>query len=129
MLVVDFRLDSVSYSDAPAANTGTQPPNVLSAPLTSTPQTAGIFIVPTKLSSKTPGSTMTMIVSVSPYRYAGSRPRGDKLITPSAFKPNTTNVLVSNLWCNGSHGISVGSLGQVGWLVFTTFVKELTGST
>ncbi|KAK0205301.1 glycoside hydrolase family 28 protein [Desarmillaria ectypa] len=29
-----------------------------------------------------------------------------------SFKPNTTNVLVSNLNCNGSHGISVGSLGQ-----------------
>lgn len=29
-----------------------------------------------------------------------------------SFKPNVTNVLVSNLNCNGSHGISVGSLGQ-----------------
>ncbi|KAG7451641.1 glycoside hydrolase family 28 protein [Guyanagaster necrorhizus] len=29
-----------------------------------------------------------------------------------SFKPNTTNVLVSNLSCNGSHGVSVGSLGQ-----------------
>ncbi|THV02244.1 glycoside hydrolase family 28 protein [Dendrothele bispora CBS 962.96] len=29
-----------------------------------------------------------------------------------AFKPNATNVLVSNLDCSGSHGISVGSLGQ-----------------
>ncbi|KAF8806610.1 glycoside hydrolase family 28 protein [Phlegmacium glaucopus] len=29
-----------------------------------------------------------------------------------AFKPNTTNVLVENLDCTGSHGISVGSLGQ-----------------
>ncbi|KIY69001.1 glycoside hydrolase family 28 protein [Cylindrobasidium torrendii FP15055 ss-10] len=29
-----------------------------------------------------------------------------------AFKPNATNVLVSNLDCTGSHGISVGSLGQ-----------------
>ncbi|KAL0955744.1 hypothetical protein HGRIS_001959 [Hohenbuehelia grisea] len=29
-----------------------------------------------------------------------------------AFKPNATNVLISNLQCNGSHGISVGSLGQ-----------------
>ncbi|CAL1711769.1 unnamed protein product [Somion occarium] len=29
-----------------------------------------------------------------------------------SFKPNSTNVLVSNLSCNGSHGISVGSLGQ-----------------
>lgn len=29
-----------------------------------------------------------------------------------SFKPNSTNILVSNLWCNGSHGVSVGSLGQ-----------------
>lgn len=29
-----------------------------------------------------------------------------------SFKPNSTNVLVQNMWCNGSHGISVGSLGQ-----------------
>ncbi|KAH8723772.1 pectin lyase fold/virulence factor [Phaeosphaeriaceae sp. PMI808] len=29
-----------------------------------------------------------------------------------SFKPNSTNVVVQNLWCNGSHGISVGSLGQ-----------------
>ncbi|KAJ7702221.1 pectin lyase fold/virulence factor [Mycena rosella] len=29
-----------------------------------------------------------------------------------SFKVNSTNILVSNLNCNGSHGISVGSLGQ-----------------
>ncbi|GLB37346.1 putative glycoside hydrolase family 28 protein [Lyophyllum shimeji] len=29
-----------------------------------------------------------------------------------AFKPNATNILVANLNCTGSHGISVGSLGQ-----------------
>jgi len=29
-----------------------------------------------------------------------------------AFKPNSTNILVSNLTCTGSHGISVGSVGQ-----------------
>ncbi|KAJ3835545.1 pectin lyase fold/virulence factor [Lentinula raphanica] len=29
-----------------------------------------------------------------------------------SFKPNSTNILVSNLDCTGSHGISVGSLGQ-----------------
>lgn len=29
-----------------------------------------------------------------------------------SFKPNATNILVSNLTCSGSHGISVGSLGQ-----------------
>ncbi|KDQ56478.1 glycoside hydrolase family 28 protein [Jaapia argillacea MUCL 33604] len=29
-----------------------------------------------------------------------------------SFKPNSTNMIISNLHCNGSHGISVGSLGQ-----------------
>lgn len=29
-----------------------------------------------------------------------------------SFKPNSTYILVEGLWCNGSHGISVGSLGQ-----------------
>ncbi|KAI1881556.1 hypothetical protein JX265_000382 [Neoarthrinium moseri] len=29
-----------------------------------------------------------------------------------SFKPNSTNVLVQSLFCNGSHGVSVGSLGQ-----------------
>ncbi|PWN46610.1 pectin lyase-like protein, partial [Violaceomyces palustris] len=29
-----------------------------------------------------------------------------------SFKPNSTEILVQNLNCNGSHGISVGSLGQ-----------------
>lgn len=29
-----------------------------------------------------------------------------------SFKPNTTETIVQNLHCNGSHGISVGSLGQ-----------------
>jgi galacturan 1,4-alpha-galacturonidase len=29
-----------------------------------------------------------------------------------SFKPNSTNVVVQNLVCDGSHGISIGSLGQ-----------------
>ncbi|KAI0602621.1 glycoside hydrolase family 28 protein [Biscogniauxia sp. FL1348] len=29
-----------------------------------------------------------------------------------SFKPNSTNIVVQGLFCNGSHGISVGSLGQ-----------------
>ena len=29
-----------------------------------------------------------------------------------SFKPNSTELLVQNMHCNGSHGISVGSLGQ-----------------
>lgn len=29
-----------------------------------------------------------------------------------SFKPNSTSILVQNVYCNGSHGMSVGSLGQ-----------------
>lgn len=29
-----------------------------------------------------------------------------------SFKPNSTDMVVQGLHCNGSHGISVGSLGQ-----------------
>ncbi|RKU40542.1 hypothetical protein DL546_002195 [Coniochaeta pulveracea] len=29
-----------------------------------------------------------------------------------SFKPNSTNIVIQGLSCNGSHGISVGSLGQ-----------------
>ncbi|KAK2057870.1 exopolygalacturonase [Colletotrichum caudatum] len=29
-----------------------------------------------------------------------------------SFKPNSTNIVVQNLDCTGSHGVSVGSLGQ-----------------
>lgn len=35
-----------------------------------------------------------------------------RVIDCVSFKPNSTNVVVQNLVCNGSHGISVGSLGQ-----------------
>ncbi|KAF7182021.1 hypothetical protein CNMCM7691_001409 [Aspergillus felis] len=34
---------------------------------------------------------------------------GDDCLSP---KPNTTNVYVQNLWCNGTHGASMGSIGQ-----------------
>jgi len=40
-----------------------------------------------------------------------------------SFKPNTTDTLVQNLHCNGSHGISVGSLGQ--YLGETDIVENL----
>lgn len=44
------------------------------------------------------------------------RLRNDETLTPLSdcvsFKPNSTHILVESLWCNGSHGISVGSLGQ-----------------
>lgn len=36
----------------------------------------------------------------------------DNLADCVSFKPNSTEILVQNLHCNGSHGISVGSLGQ-----------------
>lgn len=29
-----------------------------------------------------------------------------------SFKPNATNMVIKNLDCTGSHGLSVGSLGQ-----------------
>ncbi|KAI5281613.1 hypothetical protein KEM54_003127 [Ascosphaera aggregata] len=41
-----------------------------------------------------------------------------------SFKPNSTNILVQNLWCNGSHGISVGSLGQ--YVGKTDIVENIT---
>ncbi|KAF3186727.1 hypothetical protein TWF106_011269 [Orbilia oligospora] len=34
---------------------------------------------------------------------------GDDCFSP---KPNTSNIFVKNLWCNGTHGISMGSIGQ-----------------
>lgn len=35
-----------------------------------------------------------------------------KMVDCVSFKPNSTNVLVQNMFCNGTHGMSVGSLGQ-----------------
>ncbi|KAG2420527.1 hypothetical protein HFD88_000139 [Aspergillus terreus] len=34
---------------------------------------------------------------------------GDDCFSP---KPNTTDIFVQNLWCNGTHGVSMGSIGQ-----------------
>ncbi|EPE28796.1 Pectin lyase-like protein [Glarea lozoyensis ATCC 20868] len=34
---------------------------------------------------------------------------GDDCFSP---KPNTSNILVENLYCNGTHGVSMGSIGQ-----------------
>jgi galacturan 1,4-alpha-galacturonidase len=34
---------------------------------------------------------------------------GDDCFSP---KPNTTNIFVQNLWCNNSHGVSMGSIGE-----------------
>ncbi|CDO70563.1 Glycoside Hydrolase Family 28 protein [Trametes cinnabarina] len=46
-----------------------------------------------------------------------------------SFKPNSTNILVANMWCNGSHGISVGSLGQYAGetdIVENVYVSNIT---
>jgi len=46
-----------------------------------------------------------------------------------SFKPNSTNILVENLSCTGSHGISVGSLGQYAGtqdIVQNVLVKNIT---
>ncbi|KAG9312452.1 pectin lyase fold/virulence factor [Chiua virens] len=46
-----------------------------------------------------------------------------------SFKPNTTNTVVRNLYCNGSHGISVGSLGQYAGetdIVANIYVKNVS---
>ena len=34
---------------------------------------------------------------------------GDDCFSP---KPNTSDIYVENLWCNGTHGVSMGSIGQ-----------------
>ncbi|KAF2223361.1 polygalacturonase [Elsinoe ampelina] len=40
-----------------------------------------------------------------------------------SFKPNSTQIIIQNLKCNGSHGISVGSLGQ--YLGQTDIVQDV----
>ncbi|KAI5303320.1 hypothetical protein KEM56_007674 [Ascosphaera pollenicola] len=50
--------------------------------------------------------------------------KADKSTDCVSFKPNSTNILVQNLWCNGSHGISVGSLGQ--YVGKTDIVENVT---
>ena len=57
---------------------------------------------------------MTMTASVrAPPLLSSKLPSSHRsLCGPTAFKPNSTNIVVVNMWCNGSHGVSVGSLGQ-----------------
>ncbi|KAE8453337.1 hypothetical protein EG329_011405 [Mollisiaceae sp. DMI_Dod_QoI] len=46
-----------------------------------------------------------------------------------SLKPNSTNVLVQNLYCQGSHGISMGSVGQyagVQDIIANVLVKNIT---
>lgn len=55
---------------------------------------------------------MTMIAFVRAYFVCHDPEYVQLTYSISAFKPNSTNIIVSNMHCNGSHGISVGSLGQ-----------------
>jgi len=51
---------------------------------------------------------------------------GDDCVSP---KPNTTNIHVENVWCNGTHGVSMGSIGQYpGTLDYITnaYIKNVT---
>jgi galacturan 1,4-alpha-galacturonidase len=51
---------------------------------------------------------------------------GDDCISP---KPNTTNIHVENVWCNNTHGVSMGSIGQYpGTLDYITnaYIKNVT---
>jgi galacturan 1,4-alpha-galacturonidase len=51
---------------------------------------------------------------------------GDDCFSP---KPNTTNIRVENVWCNGTHGISMGSIGQYpGTLDYITnaYIRNVT---
>ncbi|KAJ6597236.1 pectin lyase fold/virulence factor [Mycena vulgaris] len=46
-----------------------------------------------------------------------------------SLKPNATQIYVSNLWCNGTHGVSVGSLGEnagVKDIVSNVYVNNVT---
>ncbi|KAF2397357.1 glycoside hydrolase family 28 protein [Trichodelitschia bisporula] len=51
---------------------------------------------------------------------------GDDCFSP---KPNTTNIHVENLWCNNTHGVSMGSIGQYpGTLdyISNAYIKNVT---
>ena len=51
---------------------------------------------------------------------------GDDCFSP---KPNTTNIYVENLWCNGTHGVSMGSIGQypgVKDYISNAYMKNIT---
>ncbi|KAJ7137850.1 pectin lyase fold/virulence factor [Mycena epipterygia] len=46
-----------------------------------------------------------------------------------SFKPNATQIYISNLWCNGTHGVSVGSLGETAGVkdvVSNVYVNNVT---
>ncbi|KAF2105136.1 glycoside hydrolase family 28 protein [Rhizodiscina lignyota] len=51
---------------------------------------------------------------------------GDDCFSP---KPNTTNIHVENLWCNGTHGVSMGSIGQYPGVldyISNAYIKNVT---
>lgn len=71
---------------------------------------AGTFIAPT--TSRTSISRPVSLVRRSLSLCSISDSVVDNYDDCVSFKPNSTNVVVSRMHCNGSHGISVGSLGQ-----------------
>ncbi|KAI2624075.1 glycoside hydrolase family 28 protein [Xylaria nigripes] len=56
-------------------------------------------------------STDILITDINIYNEV-TNPSSPPAVSSSTERPNSTNILVQNLHCNGSHGISVGSLGQ-----------------
>lgn len=51
---------------------------------------------------------------------------GDDCFSP---KSNTSNILVENLWCNGTHGVSMGSVGQYPGVfdyISNAYIKNVT---
>jgi galacturan 1,4-alpha-galacturonidase len=51
---------------------------------------------------------------------------GDDCVSP---KPNTTNIHIENVWCNGTHGVSMGSIGQYPGVmdyISNAYIKNVT---
>jgi hypothetical protein len=51
---------------------------------------------------------------------------GDDCFSP---KPNTSNILVTNIYCNGTHGISMGSIGQYSGVkdyIYNAYIENVT---
>jgi galacturan 1,4-alpha-galacturonidase len=51
---------------------------------------------------------------------------GDDCISP---KPNTTNIHIENVWCNNTHGVSMGSIGQYPGVldyISNAYIKNVT---
>ncbi|EKD14049.1 uncharacterized protein L3040_007947 [Drepanopeziza brunnea f. sp. 'multigermtubi'] len=51
---------------------------------------------------------------------------GDDCFSP---KPNTSNILVENIYCNGTHGVSMGSIGQYSGVkdhIYNVHIENIT---